>query len=298
MNQLGEHETETLLRESMDRLAARAPDGYEIRAALADARPVRARPRLALVGVAAAVIAVAVGASVGITALNSAPSPEPLTAAAPSAEGVLQYAPGRLPDGFTEQYREAGVRTAPQIRRWLADGGTREITLSAYSTADPQWSQTALRIASLPDQILVRGRVGMVTGGGADSALLTWMADPARVLTLKLTHVPDARETGQQIADSVSTGVDTRLSGEIRFGHLPDGLHALSESARGTSPQDGSSEVKAATGGEPTIPALRAGVGPGSPDLTGASTARVRGTSGFYRAPAQGADGLAAVRLP
>jgi len=102
-----DHETETLIRESLDRLAARAPDGHAVREALAGRTR---RPQLRLALVAAAVVVLVAGVFLG-TRVATAPD---LTPAA--SRPVLAYSPGWLPDGFTEQYREGGPGTAPQVR--------------------------------------------------------------------------------------------------------------------------------------------------------------------------------------
>jgi hypothetical protein len=278
-----EHETETLIRESLDRLAARAPDGHAVREALAR-RKRRTPVRLALV--AAAVVAVVAGVVVGTQAFTAAG----LDPAA--GRPVLGYGPGWLPGGFTEQYREGGPGTAPQVRRWFA--GPAEVTLSAYSTADPAWSQTALRIASLPDQVLVRGRVAMVTGDTGSAALLTWLADDDHVLTARVAGVPDARAVAQRVADSV-TPEPVGVRGELRFGPLPAGLAERSAAVRGTRPDDGSTELTAAA---PNQPPVRAAVGAGSPGVNGAAPVTVRGGQGFFLAPTEGGEAVVAVRLP
>jgi len=289
---LSEHETETLLRESLERRAARAPDGHEVRNALARASQRRPRARLALIGVTAAVVVIFAGAAIGTQVLTSSEEPAPTPEAA-AAGLVLGYTPGWLPDGFTEQYRETGPGTTPQIRRWFGDTG--EVALSAYSTADPAWSQTALRIASLPDQTLVHGRVGMVTGATGTAALLTWMADDRHVLTAQVTGVPDARAVAQRIAESV-TAKAVAIHGELRFGSLPAGLRPLSTATYGTSPGDGGSEVKAYDPARPTVPAVRASVSAHAP-TAGAAPVRVRGLDGFFLA-GDGDDAMVTVRLP
>jgi hypothetical protein len=278
-----DHETETLIRESLDRLAARAPDGHAVREALAR-RKRRAPVRLALV--AAAVVVVVAGVVFGTQAFTTAD----LDAAA--GRPVLGYSPGWLPGGFTEQYREGGPGIAPQVRRWFA--GPAEVTLSAYSTADPVWSQTALRIASLKDQVLVHGRVAMVTGDTGSAALLTWLADDDHVLTAQVAGVPDARAVAQRVADSV-TPAPVGVRGELRFGPLPAGLAERSAAVRGTGPGDGSTELTAAG---PDQPAVRAAVGAGSPGVNGAAPVTVRGGQGFFVAPRNGEEAMVAVRLP
>jgi hypothetical protein len=283
-----DHETETLIRESLDRLAARAPDGHAVRDALADAR--RRRPVARLTLVAAAVVLLVAGVFVGTQVLTSPPELDPA-----AGRPVLGYTPGWLPDGFTEQYREGGPGSAPQVRRWVA--GPAEITLSVYSTADPEWSRTALRIASVHDQIIVHGRIAMVTGDTGTAALLTWTADDDHVLTARVGGMPDARAVAQRIAESVdATPVGVR--GELRFGPLPAGLAERSAAVRGTGPDDASTELTAADPARPSVPAVTAAVGAGSPGIGGATSISVRGGPGFYSAPKPGEAALVAVRLP
>ncbi|WP_328644202.1 hypothetical protein OHS58_25140 [Amycolatopsis sp. NBC_00348] len=283
-----DHETETLIRESLDRLAARAPDGHAVRDALADAR--RRRPVARLTLVAAAVVLLVAGVFVGTQVLTSPPVLDPA-----AGRPVLGYTPGWLPDGFTEQSREGGPGLTPQVRRWFA--GPAEVTLSAYPTADPEWSRTALKIASIKDQIVVHGRVAMVTGDTGTAALLTWLADDDHVLTARVGGVPDARAVAQRIAESVeATPVGVR--GELRFGPLPAGLAERSAAVRGTGPDDASTELTAADPARPSVPAVTAAVGAGSPGIGGAASISVRGGPGFYSAPKPGEPALVAVRLP
>jgi hypothetical protein len=283
-----EHETETLIRESLDRLAARAPDGRAVRDALARAGRSR-RPSARLALVAAAVVALVAGVVVGTQVLTR-------TELAPAAgRPVLGYSPEWLPDGFTEQYREGGPGIAPQVRRWFA--GPAEITLSAYSTADPEWSQAALRIASIKDQVLVRGRVAMVTGNTGTAALLTWLADERHVLTAQVTGVPDARAVARRVAESV-TAEPVGVRGELRFGPLPAGLAERSAAVRGTGPGDASTELTAAFPDRPSVPAVRATASAGSPGIGGAAPVTVRGGQGFFLAPKDGDEAMVAVRLP
>lgn len=283
-----DHETETLIRESLDRLAARAPDGHAVRDALADAR--RRRPVARLTLVAAAVVLLVAGVFVGTQVLTSPPVLDPA-----AGRPVLGYTPGWLPDGFTEQSREGGPGLTPQVRRWFA--GPAEVTLSAYPTADPEWSRTALKIASIKDQIVVHGRVAMVTGDTGTAALLTWLADDDHVLTARVGGVPDARAVAQRIAESVeATPVGVR--GELRFGPLPAGLAERSAAVRGTGPDDASTELTAADPARLSVPAVTAAVGAGSPGIGGAASISVRGGPGFYSAPKPGEPALVAVRLP
>ncbi|MGW5719076.1 hypothetical protein ACWEVP_23095 [Amycolatopsis sp. NPDC003865] len=277
-----EHETETLIRDSLERLATRAPDGRAVRDALARAgRPRRPATKLALV--AAAVVVLVAGVFVGTRALTG-PDLEPA-----ASRPMLGYSPGRLPDGFTEQYREGGPGTTPQVRRWFA--GPAEITLSVYSTADPEWSQTQLRIASIRDQVLVRGRVAMVTGDTGTAALITWLADDDHVLTARVAGVPDARAVALSIAQGV-TATPVGVRGELRFGPLPAGLTERSAAVKGTGPADASTELTAADPARPSVPAVRVVASANSPGVAGAAPVTVRGGPGFF------SGDTVAVRLP
>ncbi|MEV6647413.1 hypothetical protein [Amycolatopsis sp. NPDC051371] len=280
-----EHETETLIRDSLDRLAARAPDGDAVRNALARAGRQR-RPAVKLALVAAAVVVLVAGVFVGTQAITT-PDLDPA-----ASRPVLGYSPGWLPDGFTEQYREGGPGTTPQVRRWFA--GQAEVTLSVYSTADPEWSQTELRIASIRDQVLVRGRVAMVTGDTGTAALVTWLADDDHVLTARVGGVPDARVVALWIAQGV-TAAPVGVRGELRFGALPAGLTGRSAVVKGTGPADASTELTAADPARPSVPAVRVTASAGSPGVNGAAPVTVRGGQGFFVA---GQEAFVAVKLP
>ena len=283
-----EHETETLIRDSLDRLAARAPAGEAVRDALARAGH-KPRPATRLALVAAAVVVLVAGVIAGTRAFTTAD----LDPAA--GRPVLGDSPAWLPGGFTEQYREGGPGIAPQVRRWFA--GPAEIALSAYSTADPEWSRTALRIASIRDQILVHGRVAMVTGDTGGAALLTWLADDDHVLTVRVGGVPDARAVAQRIAEDV-VPEPVGVRGELRFGTLPAGLAERSAAVKGTGPADASTELTAADPARPSVPAVRVTASAGSPGVNGAAAVSVRGGQGFFVAPRNGEQAMVAVRLP
>lgn len=297
MTRLSEDETEALLRDGLNRLATRAPDGNEVRNALARAESTRRRPVALMLAVAAAVMVAAVGVPTIVRGLTS-DSAGDNSAAAMRANGLaLQFRPTWLPDGFTEQYREVSPGSRTQVRRWRqGQVGSAEITLSTYSTQDPEWSGTALRIATIQQQIIVGGRVGMVTDETATSAMLTWMPNSSQVLQLKVTSVPGARDAGQRIADSVRPGV-TPLRAELAFGPLPPGLTLMSSLVQGLSPADGDSGVKAATTARPTVPALRADVSSHAPQLQNAADVVVRGRPGHYLPSTKPDDPAVAVEL-
>ncbi|WP_409466010.1 hypothetical protein [Amycolatopsis sp. GA6-003] len=280
------NETETLLRDSLERLAERAPDGHQVLNALARARQRRRRPRLALVAAAAAVIAVAAGVPLVVDTVTEAPAQLSPAAGRP----VLAYTPGWLPDGFTEQYRSGGPGTTAQVRQWQS--GASRVELAAHSTADPEWAQTALRISAVRDQVVVHGRVGMVTGPTDTIATLTWMPDHRYVLTAKVEGVPDARATAEQVAESV-TVEPVRIRGEARFGPLPAGLHEEATTVRGSSADDATT-VLDASGPSGKV---RVQLGGSSPALGAAGPVRVRGLPGAYVPAAGPADALVAVRL-
>ncbi|WP_410609404.1 hypothetical protein [Amycolatopsis sp. lyj-109] len=282
-----EHETETLIRDSLDRLAARAPDGHAVHDALAGAGRTR-RPSTRLALVAAAVVVMVVGAVSGMQLLTR---PDPAPAA---SRPVLGYGPEWLPGGFTEQYREGGPGITPQVRQWVA--GPAKVTLTAYSTADPEWSQTALKIASLKDQALVHGRVAMLTGSGG-TAELTWLADEQHVLVVQILGIPDARAIAQRVADSVGAE-PVGVHGELRFGPLPAGLAERSTVVKGSRPGNAGTELTAADPARPAVPLLRVTAGPNPPTPKIAVSVTVRGGEGFFVAPAAGRDPMVFVRLP
>lgn len=282
-----EHDTETLIRDSLDRLAARAPDGHAVREALERAGRKR-RPSTRLALVAAAVVVVVVGAVSG-TQLLTRPDPAPA-----ASRPVLGFGPDWLPDGFTEQYREGGPGITPQIRQWTA--GPAKVTLTAYSTADPEWSQTALKIASIKDQVLVHGRVAMLTGSRG-TAELTWLADDEHVLVVQVLGIPDARAIAQRVAGSVAAA-PVGVHGELRFGPLPAGLAERSTVVKGSGPGDAGTELTAADPARPSVAVVRAVAGRDAPGVPGAGPVTVRGGEGFFAAPATGRDAIVVVRLP
>jgi hypothetical protein len=297
MTRLSEHETEALLRDGLSRLATRAPAGNEVRNALARAESTRRRPVALMLAVAAAVMVVAVGAPAVVHGLTSDSPADNASAAMPANGLVLQFRPGWLPDGFTEQYREVGPGSRTQIRRWRqGQVGSAEVTLATFSAQDPDWSGTALKIATLPDQIIVGGRVGMVSDETPTSAVLTWMPNSSQVLQLKLSGVPGARDAGQRIADSVRAGV-TPLRSELEFGPLPPGLTQMSSLTEGLSPADGDSGVEASTTARPTVIALRADISPRAPQLQNAADVVVRGRTGHYLPSIKPDDPAVAVQL-
>ncbi|GAA1021673.1 MULTISPECIES: hypothetical protein [Amycolatopsis] len=282
------NETETLVRDSLERLAEQAPDGNEVLNALARARQRqhRRRPRLALAAVAAAVIAVAAGVPLVVTTVTDAPAQ--LTPAA--GRPVLAYTPGWLPDGFTEQYRSGGPGNTAQVRQWQS--GASRVEVAAHSTADPEWAQTALRISALKDQVVVHGRVAMVTGPSDTIATLTWMPDDRHVLTARVEGVPDARTVAEQVADSV-TQEPVLVRGEARFGPLPAGMREEATTVRG-SDSDNATTMLDASGPSGKV---RVTIGSGSPALGGSGPVQVRGLSGAF-VPASGpADAQVTVRL-
>jgi hypothetical protein len=293
MTRLSEDDTEALLRDGLDRLAARAPDGNDVLNALARAKAPRRRPVALLVAAAAAVVTIAVGVPIAVHGLGE-DSPSADTSATAQVDWqVLGFRPTWLPDGFTEQYREVSPASRTQVRRWRqGQVGAAEITLSAFSSQNAEWSGTALRIASLQDQVVIGGRVGMVTGDDA-SAVVTWMPDAAEVLQLKLAGVPGARDTGKRIADSVGRSA-TPFRSELAFGPLPAGLAPLSSLAEGLSASDAESSVKAAA---PGSPAVSADISAQAPALPNAVDIEIRGAKGFYTTGKGPDGGTIAVRL-
>jgi hypothetical protein len=282
MTRLSEKDTENLIRDSLERLAARAPDGDEVREALAGSQQSRRRPKLALALVAAAVAVIALGVPVGMQAL-SGPDKMPPSSQRYADWAVLPYAPGWLPDGFRELGREARPYPAPQKRTWGGgDNGTVELSTTPLSD---EWS-APWTIAPVRDQIIVHGKVGMVTELHRGSTMLTWSPDDAYLLILTLYGVQNPREVGQRIADSMVKEGTERVEGELRFGSLPTDL-ALSSVRTYAVISGEATDIQAGPVGLPlaSVGTIKATIGGAAPDLAGAEPVTARGTNAFYRPP-------------
>lgn len=298
MSRLSEKDTENLIRDSLDRLAARAPDGHEIREALAGAGPSHRRPKMALVLVAAAVAVIALGVPVGIQAF-SGPDPLPPASQQYTDWAALPYAPGWLPDDFGETTRSAGPYPVPQKRKWVGADGSIELATTPLSD---EWS-APWTVAPLPNQIIVHGKVGMTTETNPLTTVLTWSPDDAYLLNLTLVNVRNPRDVGQRIADSMVKKGTERVEGELRFGSLPADLAPSSVQTSMAFP-GGTTEIQAGPAGQPMAAGtIKATIGGEAPSLTKAEQVTVRGTSAFYRPPSRPDDidgvngGLVAVQV-
>ncbi|RSM69110.1 hypothetical protein DL991_40580 [Amycolatopsis sp. WAC 01375] len=273
MTRLSEERTEDLVRESLEQLAARAPDGAEIREVLAQ-RP-RSRPKMALALVAAAVAIIALGVPLSLRAYTAVTPASPRDA----DWSVLPYRPGWLPGGFTEMSRSAKPYPAPQTRMWNGgEAGQIKLTTTPLDERRGPWT-----IAPAPNQIIVHGRVGMVSEVDGDATMLTWSPDNAYVLNLTLHDVRDARGVGQRIADEMVRDGRARVSGELRFGRLPADLE-LSGVNLPMMVDGGITELEATRAGQPTAPAIvTARLGGERPDVGDAAPVplKIRGLDGF-----------------
>ncbi|RSN18079.1 hypothetical protein DMC63_19100 [Streptomyces sp. WAC 05977] len=273
MTRLSEEHTEDLIRESLEHLATRAPDGAEIRDALNQRS--RSRPKMALALVAAAVAIIALGVPLGLRAYTTVTPASPRDA----DWSVLPYKPGWLPDGFTEMSRSAKPYPAPQTRMWNGgEAGQVQLTTTPLDERRGPWT-----IAPAPNQIIVHGRVGMVSEVYGDATMLTWSPDDAYVLNLTLYGVRDARGVGQRIADEMVRDGRARVSGELRFGRLPADL-ALSGVNLPMAVGGSTTELEATRAGQPTAPAVvTARLGGERPDEGDAAPVplKIRGLDGF-----------------
>ncbi|MFD5245818.1 hypothetical protein ACFWIW_14795 [Amycolatopsis sp. NPDC058340] len=274
MTRLSDEHTEDLIRESLEHLATRAPDGAEIRDALAQRS--RSRPAMALALVAAAVAIIALGVPLGLRAYTAVPPASPRNA----DWAVLPYKPGWLPDGFKELTRRAKAYPAPQTRTW-SSGETGQIQLTTTPLDERRGPWT---IAPAPNQIIVHGRVGMVAEVYGDATMLTWSPDDTYLLSLTLFGIKDPRDVGQRIADEMVRDGRARVSGELRFGGLPAGLE-LSGVYTYMTAGGGATEVEATLAGQPTAaPVVTASLRAERPDSGDAAPVplKVRGADGLY----------------
>lgn len=277
MTRLSEENTENLLRESLEHLATRAPDGQGIREALDSTGRVRQRPKLALALVAAAVAIIALGVPLGLQAFTAVP---PAASPRNADWTVLPYKPGWLPDGLQELSRGARPYPAPQSRSWSGDFGGVQLTSTPLSDErSGPWT-----IAPAPNQIIVHGRVGMVSEVHGDATMLTWSPDDTYLLSLTLSGMKDPREIGQRIADEMVKDDRGRVSGELRFGRLPADLE-LSGVKTFLTIGGGATELEATRAGQPTAAAVvTASLRRDRPELDGAEPVplKVRGVDGLY----------------
>ncbi|MFJ4099557.1 hypothetical protein [Amycolatopsis japonica] len=274
MTRLSDEHTEDLIRESLEHLAARAPDGAEIRDALAQ-RPSR-RPTMALALVAAAVAIIALGVPLGLRAYTTVTPASPRNA----DWAVLPYKPGWLPDGFKELTRSAKPYPGPQTRTW-SSGETGHLQLTTTPLDDRRGPWT---IAPAPNQIIVHGRVGMVAEVYGNGTMLTWSPDDTYLLSLTLIGIKDPRDVGQRIADEMVRDDRARVSGELRFGRLPTDLE-LSGVNLFMTVGGGATELEATRTGQPTAAAVvTASLRAERPDSGDATPVplKVRGADGFF----------------
>ncbi len=276
MTRLSDENTETLIRESLDRLATRAPDGHEVREVLTGIGRRQKRPRMALALVAAAVAVIALGVPLGLKAFTAVPPASP-----PDTDwSVLPYKPGWLPAGLKEIRRGAKPSPAPQTRMWGGDLGHVELTSTPLADRAAPWS-----IAPAPNQVVVHGRIGMVSEVyGTQGLMLTWSPDDTYLLSLLLFDIKDPREVGQRIADEMVPDGRDRVAGELRFGGLPADLEFSGVSTTMTT-TGGVTELEATRAGQPAAAAVvKASLGGQRPDTDGAEPIplEVRGVDGLY----------------
>lgn len=274
MTRLSDENTENLIRESLEHLAARAPDGAEIREALTG-RP-RSRPTMALALVAAAVAIIALGVPLGLRAFTSVPP-----ASARDADwSVLPYKPGWLPDGFKEASRGGKPYPAPLSRSWAAgELGQIDLLITPLSDRSTPWT-----IVPAPNQIIVHGKVGMATELNASSTTLTWSPDDVYLLSMTLSNMKDPRAVGERIAETMVKDNRARVSGELRFGRLPADLE-LSGVKTFMKVNGGVTELEATHTGQPTAAAVvTASLSGDRPVPDGAEPVplKVRGLDGVY----------------
>ncbi|MFI7123461.1 hypothetical protein [Amycolatopsis sp. NPDC049868] len=274
MTRLSDEHTEDLIRESLEHLATRAPDGAEVRDALTQ-RP-RSRPRMALALVAAAVAIIALGIPLGLRAYTTVTPASPRNA----DWAVLPYKPGWLPDGLKELTRRAKPYPGPQTRTWgNGEAEQVQLTTTPLDVRGGPWT-----IAPAPNQIIVHGRVGMVSELYGDATMLTWTPDDTYLLSLTLYGIKDPRGVGQRIADEMVRDDRARVSGELRFGGLPADLE-LSGVYTYLTLGGGATELEATRIGPPTAAAVvTATLRAERPDSGDAAPVplKIRGADGFY----------------
>jgi hypothetical protein len=270
-----------LIKDALELQASRAPSGDRVLAELSVVRqPVRRRS-LVLAGVAALVIAIAVGIPFAL----KPSTPDPVTfPAAVSAGSKLKYGATWLPDGFRERFRASDGNGWGQVRNWT--NGSMTISLGVNSTRSPMWTDAAADIESGYDKVEIGGVTASYsrTDGGAK---LTWIPEPGTVLLLTLRRVPDMRRIAVEVAGSVRPDGISSISTGLEFGRLPVGLAGTSMQLGGVSPETGAGEI-VASGGDTTLTASLSH----EPARVAGQAVVVRGRQGVYAAPVKTPDGF------
>ncbi len=188
--------TEDLIREALQRQADRAPAPGRVLASLH--RP--PRRRRALVLVAAAVVGVLIVAG-GAFALRQNLAEPPPPAAPPFPVG---YAPGWLPDGYSEQARNYHPDGSVS-RTWMGEPLTPELDPSAW--AGPWVAMTYWRYRDdlVPDDVVggLTGELSVNEENG--STAFTWLPDPAgrAAVSVIVDRMPDDQAVLEQVVRSV-----------------------------------------------------------------------------------------------
>jgi hypothetical protein len=206
---------EERIRSAYEAIAAAAPSPERVRARIAARARVDRRRRLLLAG-AGALGGAAAAAAVGIPLLNrnsgetgqltapsASPSPSPALSGGPAADGVpLRFAPGWLPDGLTEQYREITYdRTTGSRRSWMPAG-----TFYPEDHTVPPGISLVIGEQIGDDDSSRPVTIGSVQGRliSNDIAVVAWQPSGGPPMFVVASKVPDQANTAVRVARSVA----------------------------------------------------------------------------------------------
>jgi hypothetical protein len=270
-------ETETLMRDALQRQADRAPDGWTVLEAL-ETRPAPSRSRrTVLVGVTAAVAAAL--AVTAVLVVGPGGSSDQTQAATPVHHSGLAFQPHWLPSGMVEKARQS--QSNETARLWTTKAGVVVEGGQDWQSA----SQEAIRVstksgAAMPTGnrhiVDINGHPGQVTTVSMVEYAVTWEAEPGMILTVYGNHIgvggPEfgwkhdpveqpvfsaaqsktVLDNVVRVARSVRPDDHTaRLDPQITFGHLPQGWSPAGTGVSGDNPGSSDTQLQArvTTGG-------------------------------------------------
>ncbi|MFD9735589.1 hypothetical protein [Umezawaea sp. NPDC059074] len=287
--------TDDLIREALAKQADLAPPPHAMLAALARRRRNRTPLVIAVLVTASALVAVA-----AVITRQPAPVADPAVTQTPTSytgkpprpdtkpdyslgEVPLRYEPGWLPDGFVEQFRElysGGIYT----RQWRNPADPEQLVAFSAKAKDGPNPMVEQTFKDAKDDRVDLGALGegrYALPVEPQSTTLLWRGADDRLVWLRAKNLPDPREVLPRIAKAMRTDGKS-VHGPVLEVAAPYAGNRTTDSSSytstGTSPTDWT--VTIATFGTVTPTEVR--LSSDSPDTTGGTPVRARGTDATF----------------